>query len=151
MTATGANPDRSSSATPVHLWIVGVLALLWNLLGAFDYLATQLRWEAYMSQLTPEQLDYFYGFPSWAVAAWACAVWFGLAGAVGLLLRRAWSVWAFAISLAGLALSTLYNFGLSEGAEIMGTGGVVFTVVIWILSIFLLLYARGQARAGVLR
>ncbi|MCP4895894.1 MAG: hypothetical protein GY906_02880, partial [bacterium] len=35
--------------TPIHLWIVGVLALLWNAMGAFDYLATQLKLEFYMS------------------------------------------------------------------------------------------------------
>ncbi len=29
--------------TPVHLWIVGVLALLWKGMGAFDDLATQMR------------------------------------------------------------------------------------------------------------
>ena len=37
-------------------------------LGAFDYLATQLQFEPYMSQFTEEQLSYFYGFPAWAVA-----------------------------------------------------------------------------------
>ena len=35
--------------TPKHLWIVGILALLWNFMGAFDYLATQLKLE----DLTP--------------------------------------------------------------------------------------------------
>jgi hypothetical protein len=33
----------------------------------------------------------------------------------------------------------------------MGTAGVIFTVVIWIVAIFLLWYARSQAAAGVLR
>jgi hypothetical protein len=50
--------------TPFHLWIVGILALLWDAIGAFDYSATQLRMEAYMSQFTPEQLEYFYAFPA---------------------------------------------------------------------------------------
>ena len=35
---SGARPR-----TPVHLWIIGVLALLWNMMGAFDYLATKLQ------------------------------------------------------------------------------------------------------------
>jgi len=39
--------DRYESGTrprtPVHLWIIGVLALLWNMMGAFDYLATKLQ------------------------------------------------------------------------------------------------------------
>lgn len=136
--------------TPVHLWIIGGLSLLWNLMGAFDYLATQLKLEPYMSNYTPEQLDYFYSIPAWAIAGWAVAVWFALAGSIGLLLRRCWSVWLFAISIAGMAVSTLHSFVLSNGAEIMGAGGVFFSIVIWAIAIGLLLYARAMCTRGVL-
>lgn len=149
MTSSAASSSRGP--TPVHLWIVGVLALLWNAMGAFDYLATQLELEFYMSQFTEQQLAYFYGFPSWAVAAWAFGVWGALAGSVGLLLRGAWSRWAFAVSLAGMAVSSVYTLGMSEGAEIMGSGGMIFSVVIWVVAILLLVYAVRQARNGVLR
>ena len=50
----------SKTKTPIHLWIVSILAVLWNAMGAFDYIATQYRLESYMSQFTPEQLEYFY-------------------------------------------------------------------------------------------
>lgn len=139
-----------ATRTPAHLWIVGVLSLLWNAMGAFDYLATKLRLEFYMSGFTPEQLAYFYGFPAWATVGWALGVWGAFAGSVGLLLRKAWAVLAFGVSLAGLAISSLYNVVLSGGMEIMGAGGVVFTAVIWIVAILLFVYARGQARHGVL-
>ncbi|MEJ2542305.1 MAG: hypothetical protein P8188_20455, partial [Gemmatimonadota bacterium] len=74
--------------TPWHLWLVGVLALLWNAMGAFDYLMTETRNEGYMGQFTPEQLEYFYAFPAWVVAFWAIAVWGGVLGAIFLLLRK---------------------------------------------------------------
>ena len=79
--------NQAKQKTPIHLWVVGLLALLWNLVGAFDYAATQLRLESYMSQFTTEQLEYFYGFPAWMDAAWAIAVWASLLGAIALLLR----------------------------------------------------------------
>jgi hypothetical protein len=50
--------------TPWHLWVVGAVSLLWNAMGAFDYLMTQSRAEWYMSQFTAEQLDYFGSFPA---------------------------------------------------------------------------------------
>ncbi len=71
-------------------------------------------------------------------------------GSVGLLLRRKWSVWAFAVALIGMAVSSIYTFGVSNGAEMMGSGGVIFSVVIWAISIFLLVYAWLQAKRGVL-
>ena len=137
------------SRTPVHLWIVGVLALLWSAGGCFDYLATQYRWEFYLSHFTQEQLDYFYGAPAWMDAAWAIAVWAGLAGALGLLLRRRWAVWMFAASLLALAVSTAYS-ATSGGFAIMGPEAVYFTIVIWVLAILLLWYAQRMAKRGVL-
>ena len=56
MTDIESTGGETRRRTPVHLWIVGVLALLWNLMGAFDYLATQLELEFYMSGFTEEQL-----------------------------------------------------------------------------------------------
>jgi len=144
-TGTGARPK-----TPMHLWIVGVLALLWNFMGAFDYLATQLKLESYMSSFSEEQLEYFYGIPAWAVSGWAIAVWIGLVGTVGLLLRRKWCVLAFIVSLAGLALSSIYTLVLSDGLKIMGGTGTIMTVLIWVISIFLVWYSKQQAKAGVL-
>jgi len=136
--------------TPVHLWIIGVLALLWNAYGAFGYLATQLELEFYMANFPPEQLEYFYGIPSWAIAGWAIGVWFALAGSVGLLMRKCWSVWVFGVSIAGLLVSTIHSFALSNGAEIMGAGGVIFSLVIWAIAIGLFLYARAMCNKGVL-
>lgn len=135
---------------PVHLWVVGVLSLLWNAFGAFDFSAMQLRLDFYVSQITEAQLAYVSGFPAWMVAVWAVGVWGALLGSIGLLLARGWSVWMFAASLAGLAVSTVYNFGLGDGAEIMGTAGVAMTVVIWVVAIALLAYSSRQRKKGVL-
>ncbi|MDH3464001.1 MAG: hypothetical protein OEM32_10300 [Acidimicrobiia bacterium] len=150
MTAADATGPGVRPTTPKHLWIVGILALLWNFMGVFDYLATQFKIESYMGEFTQEQLDYFYGFPAWAVSGWAIAVWIGLAGTVGLLLRRKWSVVAFAVSLAGLALSSIYTLVVTNGLEIMGSTAAIMTVVIWVVSFFLVWYSNQQAKAGIL-
>jgi hypothetical protein len=150
MTAVESSGSGARGKVPGHLWVVGVLALLWNGMGAFDYLATQFKLEFYMKQFTPEQLSYFVGFPAWAVSGWAFGVWGAFVGSIGLLLRKRWSVWAFAVSIVGMVVSSIYTFGLSEGAKIMGTGGAIFTGIIWVVAVFLLLYARAQAKRGTL-
>ena len=60
--------------TPWHLWVVGILGFLWDSMGAFDYLMTQTQNESYMSNFTPEQLEFFYNFPTWVVAFWAMSM-----------------------------------------------------------------------------
>jgi hypothetical protein len=138
--------------TPRHLWVVGVLALLWNSVGAFDYVMTETRNASYMSSFTPEQLAYFYGFPKWVIAAWALGVWGGLVGAVLLLLRKRWAVPVFGASLAGVVLTSFYNFVVTNGLAIMGgAGGLIFSAVIFAIAAALLIYARSLARIGVLR
>jgi hypothetical protein len=139
------------AAVPMHLWIVGVLALLWNAIGAFDYLMTQTRNEAYMGQFTPEQLAYFYGLPAWVVSTWALSVWGGVLGSILLLLRNRWAVVVFGVSLATMVITTIYNFGLTNGLEIMGTFGAVFTLVIFAIAVALFVYAKRLAATGILR
>jgi hypothetical protein len=142
----------SRAASPWHLWLVGALAVLWNSVGAFDYVMTETRNAAYMSSFTPEQLSYFYGFPAWVIATWALGVWGGVLGSVLLLFRRRWAVPVLGISLAAFLVTTYYNYVLTSGLEIMGgAGGLVFSAVIFVVAAALLFYARRLARVGVLR
>jgi len=142
--------NQNSVKAPVHLWIVGIVSLLWNAVGAFDYLATKMRLDFYMSQFTAAQLEYFYSFPTWVVAAWAVGVWGALLGSLALLLRKALAVLLFGASILGLAVSSVYNFALTNGMEIMGSEGAMFTGVIWLIALFLFFYARAMAKRGVL-
>jgi hypothetical protein len=136
--------------TPWHLWLVGVLALLWNAMGAFDYLMTETRNEGYMSQFTPEQLEYFYGFPAWVVAFWAIAVWGGVLGAILLLLRKRLAVGTFLVSFLAMVVTMIRNYLLTEGLEVTGASGLVFAAVIFVVALFLYLYARAMRSKGVL-
>jgi hypothetical protein len=142
----------SKVSTPWHLWLVGVLALLWNCVGAFDYVMTETRNSSYLSSFTPEQLAYFDSFPKWVVGTWALSVWGGVAGAVLLLLRRRLAVPVFAISLAAMVPTFFHNYVLTNSLAVMGgVGGLIFTAVIVIVGIALLIYARSLASQGVLR
>lgn len=136
---------------PWHLWVVGVLGLLWSAVGAFDYLMTQTRNEGYMGQFTPEQLEYFYGFPSWVVATWALAVWGGVLGTILLLLRKRLARDVLLVSLLAMVVTTIHNFVLSDGLEHMG--GMVpllFSALVFVVAVGLWLYARAMVRRGVL-
>ena len=134
------------SKSPWHLWTVGIVTLLWNLVGAYDYLMTQTENEAYMARFTPEQLEYYYGFPIWVESCWAIAIWGGVLGSLLLLLRRGWAAPVFLVSLVAMVANAIYNFGFSRGLEMMGTGGLIFTIVIFLIHMI-----RVSAGKGVLR
>ena len=139
--------------TPWHLWAVGVVSLLWNAAGAYDYLMTQLGNEAYLSMLNEAQRAMLEARPAWFGGVWALGVWGSVAGSVLILLRSRWAVAAFALSFIGLILSAVWSYGLSDpsAAEVMGTFAAVFSVVVAMVIVALWLYARSMVLRGVLR
>lgn len=143
--------SREESHAPLHLWIIGVISILWNAFGCFDYVMTQTNNETYLSAFTAEQRSYFDSFPAWAEAMWAFGVWGALVGSVLLLLRSRHAVTAFAVSLIGLLLSTIYQFGLSDAFRIMPPEAAYITVAIWIVALALLAYAGWLRGRAVLR
>lgn len=139
--------------TPLHLWIFGTLALFWNLIGATDYTLTQFRFPSYMAQFSPEQLNWFDTFPSWAQACWAFAVWFSLLASVLLLLRKGAAVMCFALSTIAMLLTELYNFVLAPVRldQISGTGALWFSAFIALVCIVEWIYTRWLRQSGVIR
>jgi hypothetical protein len=147
--------DRTTppTKTPWHLWVVGVLSLLWNAMGALDFLMTQTNNETWLKGFPPEQLAYIQGFPLWSVIAWGVGTQGSFIGSVLLLLRRSLAFHLFAASLAGAMLTSLYSFVLSDGLKIMGGGAgmIAFNATIITISVLLLVYARAMRKRGVLR
>lgn len=133
-----------------HIWVVGGVSLVWNAFGAFDYVMTKTGNADY---LTAEQQAWFASFPMWANVGWALGVWGSVLGSLLLLTRSRHAVTAFLVSLIGLAISCIYQFGIHYGdlMRLFGTFPIIFNAIIWAILIALYLYARAQAARGVLR
>ena len=142
-------PETQSVGTPWPLWLVGVLASIWNGYGAFDFTATVTRWAPYMSNYTEEQQAFFYSFPAWQYVIWALGVWGALIGSILLLMRSRYAVWAFAVSLAGATISMIYSLSLKDVPE--GASNPAFAAIIILIAALLLFYAWRMTRRGVLR
>jgi hypothetical protein len=141
-----------TSRTPMHLWIVGVLAILWNAFGCFDYVMTQTNNSDYLAQFTDAQRAYFQSFPAWMEAAWAVGVWGALLGSLLLLIRSRHAVLAYQASLAGLLIGTVYQYGIADMPDDMMTPAMMgVSALIWAIAIGLLVYAMRMRRSRVLR
>lgn len=97
----------TKAATPRWYWAVAALAVLWELAGCVAYVTQVSMSPADMAALPAAQRDIWQATPTWVTAAYAIAVWSGLAGGVGLLLRRRWARPAFIVSL----IAVLIQFG----------------------------------------
>lgn len=148
----------AQSRTPVHLWIVGILSLLWGCFGGYDYLMTRMRNTDYIASAMPgvdpnAVLTWVDGFPLYAQIGWGLGVWMGIAGAVLLLMRHRWAVWAYGLSFIGAILGLGYQILLAPplpGAHETPMMKAIPYIVI-LFALFLFLYARAMEKKGVLR
>jgi len=146
-----------SRAAPIHLWIVGLLSLLWGAFGGYDYVMTRMRNTDYLAGMMPSVdpnafLAWIDSFPLWAQFGWGLGVWLGLIGAVLLLIRNRLAVPAFALSLIGAVLGLGYQIAMAP--PLAGAEGPMFSIMPWVIiavALGLYLYARAQKASGVLR
>jgi hypothetical protein len=132
---------------PWHLWAIGVISLLWNAFGGYDYLMQNTRNAAYMAQMPAAAVQHLDELPVWAIGFWTLGVWGAVLGSLLLLIRSRLAVYAFAASLLGLAANTAYTM-TSQGSAGEPVG---LTIAIWAVAIGLLIYALRMRQAGVLR
>lgn len=140
-----------SARTGWAYWTISVVSLLWNSFGAFDYTMTNIRDPGYLAQFPPEMMPVIDAFPAWVTMAWALGVWGALAGSILLVARSRLAVYAFAVSLAGLAASTIHQLGIEMPASMTTAQMRAMTAMIWAGALFFLWYAARQRKAGVLR
>lgn len=99
------NEGTSHAGVPWHLWVVGLVSLLWNAFGAYLYTMANLDEAEMLAQMPPEMQEYAANMPLWAHTGWAVGVWASLAGAALLLARSRHAVTAFVVSAIGAAIS----------------------------------------------
>jgi hypothetical protein len=147
------NATSVRARAPIHLWIVGVLGLLWTGMGVGDYTMSKLQGEAWYAQagMSEAQIAYMNAMPAWATALWALGVWSAFLGVVLLLLRSRHAVPVFVASLVIYVLSAGSGWLVLGGGEVMGgAGNIAFQLAILAGCIFFWLYSRAMAERGVL-
>jgi hypothetical protein len=139
--------------TPWHLWLIGVIAVLFNSIGVFDFVMSMAQGAKYQASagMTPDQIAHYQQMPSWMTVVWAVGVLGAFLASMLLLLRRklAWPV--FVLSLAAFLVSVIYTYVLTNGGAVMGQQMAITSAVIAGLLVLFSWYSRFMAVRGVLR
>ena len=143
----------TSVKAPWHLWLVGLVALLFNAIGVFDFVMNRVQGPQYLASagMTPAQIAHYQNMPGWMMLVWAIGVFGAFAASVLLLLRRRQAALVFGVSLVAFLVSCLYNYVLTNVGALMGQQMVITSVVIAVLLAFFAWYARAMAQRGSLR
>ena len=133
---------------PTWFWAVSVIALLWNLIGAFNYLNQAFNQVAMLESLDQAQREAFEGIPAWATAAFAIAVFSGTSACIGLLLRKKWARPLFIISLIAAVAQFVHWLFISNAVEAFGPSTYAMPVIVIVIGLYLISFSKKGIQKG---
>lgn len=90
---------QHAARVPKSHTYISVAILLWMAIGVMMYLLDVTMSPEQVAALPAAQRELNEARPMWVMASYALATWVGLAGALGLLMRKAWAVPLLLVSL----------------------------------------------------
>ena len=135
--------------TPTRgFWIISVLALLWNLMGIATYLMTVTMSEEALAALPEAERALYTSTPAWVTSAYAIAVFGGTLASVALLMRKAWAVPLFLVSLVAILLQMGHALFGTALIEVQGAAAAVLPLLILVIAAYLAWFSRSAHRRG---
>ena len=139
----------NSNKPTVLFWIIGVFALLWNLIGVFQYLSQAYITDEIKATLPPEDIVYMNNVPSWVIGAYAIAVFSATVACIAFLMKKKWATYLFIISLVAVLAQVTYNLFIQDFIPLEG-GRVIMPIVILAIALFLVFFSTNADKKGYL-
>lgn len=133
------NDNNNGASPPRWFQVVSLLALFWMIFGVLSLVMDPLTSEAAREQMGEAQRELFEARPLWLFVVYAIAILTGLAGAIALLMRKAWAKVAFGVSLAAVVIQFVYVLFIMDAIGLLGAAEALpFPMVILTIGILLL-------------
>ena len=136
--------DERVGAVHWSFWAIGVVALIWNLMGVINF----------FMQMNPEMIAAYRdseraiieGRPVWATGSFVVAVFGGALGCILLLLRKSAAYYIFIASLVGVIVTMLHTLGI--GID-FGPGEILGIILMpLVVAAFLIWYSKQAQNKG---
>lgn len=129
-------------------WIVAILALIWNLIGVAMFFMQITLSPEQVAAMPADDQQIFNSLPQWLYIVFAVAVFGGLLGAIGLLIRKRWAVTMFFVSLLAILAQTIGMVTSTPAWALKGGSSLVMPGILIIIAIFFWLYSQKAAVRG---
>ncbi len=133
---------------PTWFWIVAILGLLWEAFGVATYLMHVGVLPMNTGAMSAAEVQLNESMPSWATAAYAVAVFAGLIGALGLVLRKGWSRTLLFLSLLALLVQFGWWLLMSGAMEVIGPSMIAMPAVVIVVGVVLVFVANLAGKRG---
>jgi hypothetical protein len=142
--------EVTAAKPPAWYWVAAIGALLFECLGCFFYLAEVRLTPEQIALLPLDQAAMLNARPAWYYAAFGVAVWVGLLGSLGLLLRKRWAEPMLLISLVAVVIQFSAVFIVPE-MRVVTSDALLGPIVVIVICYGIYMLARLAKRRGWLR
>jgi hypothetical protein len=137
----------SGPGVPRWLTAVGIVFLLWSVIGIAAFISQWSMSPADIAALPSTERALWGSMPGWAWVAYAIAVSLAFIGSIGLILRRWWAPLAYSFSLIALLAQFSYPFLIAKGAQ-TDIGMLAFPIFIVVMGVVQWQLSRHWQRKG---
>ncbi len=130
---------------PTWFWVASGLGLVWNLIGVAAFVG-QMTMD--LSTLSAAEQAFYESTPAWATVAFAVAVFGGVLGCVGLLLRKGWAFAMLVACLLGIVVQAGHSLFIGDGIEVFGSAVFILPLFTFAIAAALAGFARYSSQQG---
>ena len=123
-------------------WVISSMALVWNLMGVFNYLTQAFMTNEVLATLPKDQQLLYEDVPALVTAAFATAVFSGTVGALLLLLKKKNASIFFILSFVGIIIQMTYGLLINENTDSYGPLGLLMPLMIIVVGAYLIWYSK---------
>ncbi len=139
--------DKSDVAVHWSFWVIGIISLLWYVMGSMNLVA-QMTTDV-VASMSETHRAIIENRPVWATAGFALGVLGGALGCILLLLRKSAAFPVFIVSLAAVVVTTLHTVRIaSSGIEFGMFDTIMMIVMSPVVAALLIWYSWWVARKG---
>lgn len=151
--APQTDAPKSSDKTRPPFWflVISIVALLWFLMDMSAFFMRMFMSEDAINAMPENQQHLFRNIPLWVNIVFACEVFGGMLGCVGLLLRKKWALPLFIISLLGVLSQSSHIFFLTDAVNTLGALAVVMPLLAILIGVGMIVLAKSAISKGWLR
>jgi len=139
--------DKAVGGVHWSFWIIGVVALIWNAMGAMNFVM-QLNPDA-VAEFPESHRAIIEGRPTWATVAFAIAVIGGAVGCLLLLLRKSAAYFLFVASLLGVIVTMIHTLGVVGSTIDLSAFEILLMILLpLVVAAFLIWYSKHAENNG---
>ena len=135
--------DKVVGGVHWSFWLISVVALLWNVGGAINYLMqTNLEFVATLPETHRAIIE---SRPAWATGGFAIGVFGGALGCLLLLFRKSTAFYVFIASLLGVIVTMIHTINVAVSKIEFSPGEIFVMILLPIIVAGILIWYTKQA------